>query len=74
MVPTMQTVFHLGFLSRGGGGTNATIPELRGAKTFPSVKNDVVFINFIIFRGVWGYAHPGKFFNVSTSETVSGGF
>ena len=57
-----------------------TIPELRGGKFkdynifFPSVKNDVVLINFIILGGVWGYAPPGKFFNISTSETVSGGF
>ena len=39
------------------------------------MKNDVVLINFIILGGgVWGYAPPGKFFNISTSETVSGGF
>ena len=54
-----------------------TIPELRGDKdysVFPSVKKDVVLINFITLGGVWGYAPPGKFFNVSTSETFSGGF
>ena len=43
--------FHLGFLSRwGGGGANETIAELRGQRleyTFPSVKNDVVLI-------IWG--------------------
>ena len=39
------------------GGANATIPKLRGAKTivcFPSVKNDIVLINFIILGGSGG--------------------
>ena len=40
-----------------------TIPELwgGGAKTFPSVKNDVVLINFIILGGSGGMP-PRKIF------------
>ena len=75
--------FHLGFSSRGGGHANATIAELRWAKTcsiiiFPSVKNDIVQINLIIIiiilrvGGSGGMLpHAGKFFNISTSEMIS---
>ena len=37
------------------------------------MKNDVVLINFNILGGSGVYAPPGKFFNVSISETVSCG-
>ena len=56
--------FHLGFLSRGGGGakTGNTISSV-----FPSAKNDIV----LIILGGLGVCSPRK---ISTSETVSGGF
>ena len=57
-------------LSGGGGG---------GAKTivcFPSMKNDIVIINLTTqcILGGSGGMLPQENFNVSTSETVSGGF
>ena len=66
--------FHLGFLSRGGGKRDNSRVRGGGQRllyVFPSIKNDVVLINFIILEGVWGYAPPGNFFKVSTSETAS---
>ena len=41
---------------------------------FPSEKNDVVLVNFIIIRGSGGMLPQEDYFNISTSETVSGGF
>ena len=54
--------FHLGFSSRGEGGANVIIAELRGggkdynniSSVFPSIKNDIVLINMHDYiRWVW---------------------
>ena len=48
-MPTWSAGFHLGFLSRGGKRDSSRVKG--GAKTivfFPSMKNDIVLINFII--------------------------
>ena len=72
--------FHLGYFCQGGCKYNNYKIKGWGAKTtllfqvlLPSTKNDVLLIKLLIIRVVWGYAPLGKLFNVSTSETVSGG-
>ena len=62
---------------KGGGGKRDNSRVKGGGKDYSMffyLWRMTCSLTSYYIRGVWGYAPPGKFFNVSTSETVSGGF